>query len=394
MAINLEILVGTYEEFLLGYRIRTTRSSKDTRKFDMYQSFSTHSHTSSIRAVASNGKFIASGGADDRICLYDLEKRQTIDDLYIHDGTINSIEFTPCGSYLISAGSDGKMSFIKSSNWKVDKIFEKAHKGSSVNFISIHPSGKLALSIGSDLILRTWNLVNGRQAFATSLKNKSFGNMIDFVQWSPSGDYFLVAGKDTIEVWSTEQAEVISTKKSEARPTAVTWLTDSDILVGMDSGKLLFFNWEDESEDATLCEIYDNRIKAMKYIDGFLVTASSAGELNVWKVILEDKVEIDMICGIDIGCRVICIDVIDLAKAGIANEVKDENEEELKKTKIQNSFKTSGSVIVEIDDREVIATPSTVSKKRKSIVNSTSKKQNKKNRASTRLSNGFIEEDC
>lgn len=55
----------------------------------MYQSFSTHSHTGSIRSVTSNGKMVASGGADDRICLYDLEKRLEIDDLYIHDGTIN-----------------------------------------------------------------------------------------------------------------------------------------------------------------------------------------------------------------------------------------------------------------------------------------------------------------
>lgn len=377
----------------------------------MFQSFSTHSHTSSIRTVASNGKFVASGGADDRICLYNLEKRQAIDDLYIHDGTINSLEFTPCGNYLVSGGSDGKMSFVKSSNWKVDKVFEKAHKGSSVNFISVHPSGKLALSIGSDLILRTWNLINGRQAFATSLKNKAFGTTVDFVQWSPSGDYFLVAGKDTIEVWSTEQAEVIATKKSEARPTAVSWLSDSDILVGMDNGKLLFFNWEDEEEEATLCEIYDNRVKAMKYLDGFLVTASSNGELNIWKVILEDKVEIDMICGVNIGCRLICLDIIDLAKAGLVSEVKDEDQEELKRTQVKQLFKTSGAVVVEIDDDEEAPTPS----KNKSNLNkrkldtpkakstpqtsqakSTPQTSNKKKskRASVRLSNGFVEEDC
>lgn len=377
----------------------------------MFQSFSTHSHTSSIRTVASNGKFVASGGADDRICLYNLEKRQAIDDLYIHDGTINSLEFTPCGNYLVSGGSDGKMSFVKSSNWKVDKVFEKAHKGSSVNFISVHPSGKLALSIGSDLILRTWNLINGRQAFATSLKNKAFGTTVDFVQWSPSGDYFLVAGKDTIEVWSTEQAEVIATKKSEARPTAVSWLSDSDILVGMDNGKLLFFNWEDEEEEATLCEIYDNRVKAMKYLDGYLVTASSNGELNIWKVILEDKVEIDMICGVNIGCRLICLDIIDLAKAGLVSEVKDEDQEELKRTQVKQLFKTSGAVVVEIDDDEEAPTPS----KNKSNLNkrkldtpkakstpqtlkakSTPQTSNKKKskRASVRLSNGFVEEDC
>lgn len=298
------------------------------------------------------------------------------------------------------------MTFIKTSNWKVDKVFEKAHKGSSVNFISLHPSGKLALSIGSDLILRTWNLINGRQAFATSLKNKAIGNTIDFVHWSPSGDYFLLSGKEIVEIWSTEQAEVVATKKCEARPTALCWLSDSDILIGMDNGKLLFFNWEDEQEDATLCEIYESRIKAMKYIDGFLVTASSGGELNVWKVILGDKVEIDMICGIEVGCRLICIDIIDLAKAGLANEVKDEEQEELKKTQIKSQFKTSGNVVVEIDDDGDEQTPSKSTKKRQNETpkapQSSKKRQNetpqsskkkKKNRSSN-IVNGFVEEDC
>lgn len=102
--------------------------------------------------------------------------------MFLHDGTINSLAFVPDGSYLISGGADGKMNFIKTANWKVDKVFAKAHKG-SVNYVSVHPSGKLALSIGSDLVLRTWNLINGRQAFATSLKNKSLGSTVDLVVW-------------------------------------------------------------------------------------------------------------------------------------------------------------------------------------------------------------------
>lgn len=368
----------------------------------MFQSFSTHSHTSSIRTVASSGKTVASGGADDRICIYDLEKRRAIDDIYVHNGTINSLGFVPDGSYLITGGADGKMSFIKTSNWKIDKVFERAHKGSSVNYISVHPSGKLALSIGGDMTLRTWNLINGRQAFVTSLKNKSLGNVIDFVEWSTTGEYFAITGKDSVEVWSTDKAEVVATKKCEARPTAVCWMSDSDLLVGMENGKLLFFNWEDEDEEATLCEIYESRIKAMKYIDGFLATASSSGELNLWKVNNDEKVEIDMICGIDVGCRLICLDIVELSKAGIEPEIKDEEEQEEKKTQVRQ-LKTSGTVTIEVDDEN----SEDEAEKNKSLKTNSSKKRkslqpakvqtpssNKKKRQSVRLSNGFVEEDC
>ena len=40
---------------------------------------------------------------------------------------------------------------------------------SAVTLMSIHPNGKLALTVGTDATLRTWNLVKGRQAYATNL---------------------------------------------------------------------------------------------------------------------------------------------------------------------------------------------------------------------------------
>lgn len=297
------------------------------------------------------------------------------------------------------------MAFIKTSNWKVDKVFEKAHKGSAVNYISIHPSSKLALSIGADMTLRTWNLINGRQAFATSLKNKSIGNIVDFVAWSTTGEYFAITGKDTVEVWSTDKAEVVATKKCDARPSSLCWISDSDLLVGMDNGKLLFFNWEDETEEATLCDIYETRIKAMKYLDGFLATASSSGELNLWKVTVDEKVEMEMICGIDVGCRLICLDIAQLSQATIEQDVKDEDDEEAKKTQVRQ-LKTSGSVTVEIesDDSEDEETKRNTSinkgsaKKRKNQptkpVQTPQNSNKKKKHQSVRLSNGFVEEDC
>lgn len=38
-----------------------------------------------------------------------------------------------------------------------------------VNCISIHPTGKLALSVSKDMTLRTWNLIKGRSAYVTNL---------------------------------------------------------------------------------------------------------------------------------------------------------------------------------------------------------------------------------
>ena len=200
--------------------------------------------------------------------------------------------------------------------------------------------------------------------------------------WSQTGDYFAITGKDTIEVWDTNQASVISSKKCEARPTALVWISDTDIIVGMDDGKIMFFNWEDEKEEAKIIEIYESRVKAMVFKNGFLATCSSAGELNLWKISSGDKVEMEMIAGIEVGCRLICMDLVEISTEESEQEIKDEVNEE-QKTSVRQ-LKTSGCVTVEIDDK--ILEEKSASKRRK-----TSKPTK---RPSVRLSNGFIEEDC
>ena len=43
------------------------------------------------------------------------------------------------------------------------------HRG-AVSAISVHPSGKMALSVGRDKTLRTWNLMTGKAAYITNIK--------------------------------------------------------------------------------------------------------------------------------------------------------------------------------------------------------------------------------
>ena len=45
-----------------------------------------------------------------------------------------------------------------------------------MNAVTIHPSGKLALSVSKDKTLRTWNLLKGRAAYTTNIKK---GNVLD-----------------------------------------------------------------------------------------------------------------------------------------------------------------------------------------------------------------------
>lgn len=350
----------------------------------MTQTFSTKSHTASIRCVASNGRFVASGGADDRIAIYDFKDRKFVTDLYVHDGTVNSLAFTPDGSHLLTCGADGKINVIKSNNWKLEKCFQKAHKGSAVNHISIHPSGKLALSIGSDCTVRTWNLIKGRQAFATNLKNKSLGNIINFVEFSTSGDQFAVCGEKTVEVWDLAQANVVATKTVKTRISAIAWVSDKDLLIGMEDGKLLAYNYQesddDEDGETLTCDIYKTRIKAMKYRDGFLTTAASDGKVSVWKTItVNDKLEIELASEFNIGCRPIALELL-ISASHV--DVKSEDDEVEVKSTAARVLKTDQKVIVECssasEDEEEPESPPRLQLKRKNQNQQQKKNSNQK----------------
>ena len=54
----------------------------------LVQSFADHSHRASIRSVCANGKFMASGSADETIHVYDMKARKESGMLVHHNGKV------------------------------------------------------------------------------------------------------------------------------------------------------------------------------------------------------------------------------------------------------------------------------------------------------------------
>lgn len=83
--------------------------------------------------------------------------------LTTHNSAVNHLRFTPDATHLLSASSDGSLAAIRTGSWIPEGLWKTPHNNKSVNHITIHPSGKLALTLGADLTLKTWNLIKGRQ---------------------------------------------------------------------------------------------------------------------------------------------------------------------------------------------------------------------------------------
>lgn len=85
------------------------------------------------------------------------------------------------------------------------------------------------------------------QIFTTNLKSKSkLGLTIDFVEFCPTGQNFVLSGSRAVEVWNIDKAGVIKTIPCESKPTALCWLDQNNLLIGLNDGKLVWSHLDRE----------------------------------------------------------------------------------------------------------------------------------------------------
>jgi len=280
----LELVAGSYEQIVFGYKVSTDEKEEWTAKAD----FTHHAHTASISVVASSDRFIVTGSKDETVQVYDMKKRVEHGALLHHDGTITCLEFYGT-AHLLSGGEDGLICVWKTKKWECQKTI-KAHQG-HVTSLSVHPSGKLALSVGTDKTLRTWNLIDGRSAFIKNIKQNAH-----IVRWSPDGDKYVVVINDKIDIYDLETASVTGTITNPKRISSIKFLTNSKLAVAGDDEmvRLCDVNTQKWLGDFKAHEI---RVKALETVTVedycVLVTASNDGFIKMWKLHLKEDEELE-----------------------------------------------------------------------------------------------------
>ncbi|KAF8517941.1 WD40 repeat-like protein [Hysterangium stoloniferum] len=195
-----KIIAGSYEKLLYGLEAAFAQDGDPgSSKLELKPIFIFPAHVSCVKAVAaspSGGKWLATGSSDEIIKVWDLRRRKEIGGLMHHEGSITYLTF-PSRSHLLSASEDGTICLFHARDWSVLRTL-KGHKG-RVNCVAVHPSGKLALSVGEDRTLRMWDLMRGKGSASTKI-----GKEGEVVCWSPSGLRFAVQTGKAIDLFSTK----------------------------------------------------------------------------------------------------------------------------------------------------------------------------------------------
>lgn len=300
MGTGVEVIVGSYEQVVFGYRVCPAAG----QEWGLEPVFTHHAHTACLSTVASNEQFVATGSKDETVQLYNMRTRTEHGALLHHDGTISCLEFGS-SSHLLSGGEDGLLCVWSTKTWECLKSI-KAHAG-HVTSLSVHPSGKLALSVGTDKKLRTWNLIEGRAAFTKNIKQNA-----QIVQWSPVGNKYAVVVNDHVDIYDLESASIIGTLGHSKRISSVRFLKNELLAVAGDDEHVRVY---DLTSEKCICEFkaHENRVKALGSFEMdnlcVLVTASNDGFIKLWDFSAERQEAVCLLGQVNTTARLTCLSV-------------------------------------------------------------------------------------
>lgn len=314
-----EILLGTYEAFVLGYKLSEDRKPK------LETSIADHAHAGSIRCITAADKFLITSGGDEIVKIFNLRNRSEHGTLGHQDGMINAMKFYDKKN-LITCGEDGKICILRTGSWKVEKTLLSHTMG--VIDIAVHPSGKLALTIGKDRKLVTWNLIKGRKAFVTNIKE-----VADFVRWSPDGQRYLVGFYKHVDVYSMADASIEFSVKLNGRSNDVAFLDDTTFALAGEMPHIEIYSLVTK-ELLHKFEAHETRVRCLAFIQpSCLVSGSNDGLIKVWKVTRDgDTFDIIQDGSADTKCRITSMQVHKVPKvAATVIDVKPEDVEAVAK---------------------------------------------------------------
>ncbi|KIY70261.1 WD40 repeat-like protein [Cylindrobasidium torrendii FP15055 ss-10] len=281
-----KLVAGSYEKLLYGLEGTIAEDSTFTLK----PIFIFPAHVSCIKAVASSphgGKWLATGSTDEIIKVWDLRRRKEVGGLMHHEGSITHLSF-PSRSHLMSASQDGTLCLFRARDWAVLRSL-KGHKG-PVNGIAVHPSGKVAVSVGKDRTLRLWDLMRGRGVASTKL-----GKEGELVRWSTDGKLLAVQALSNIDIFNAEMTLLHSIKHpSRIHDIKFCKRVENDsqvLLVGAEDKKVSVYTFkdvEDPSNPPILVASFVGHGNRVKAIDTLVVAIPSSSTTTVISTVSSD----------------------------------------------------------------------------------------------------------
>ncbi|MBY0558220.1 protein kinase [Hyphomicrobium sp.] len=162
-------------------------------------------HENAVQALATDaaGQWIASGGADRAIRVWNAETRETRRIYRNNSDFISQLGFSPDGSMLVAGGLDGSIRLLSMSSYRMQRTL--TGHSARITSLAFSSSDDLMASASEDGVVRIRSLKRLR----TYIPLTGTGSGAKAVAFSNDGRTLLTGGQDgVIRMWSLPEAQI------------------------------------------------------------------------------------------------------------------------------------------------------------------------------------------
>jgi WD40 repeat protein len=241
-------------------------------------------HTSAVNAVAVSPdlRFAISGGADDRINIWNIEQHLLVASIEAGLGGVNTVAFTPDGRHIIGAG---ELDEVKVWDFDTARLLYSftGHEG-NIQDLAVSQDGRRLLAAGSGAVATLWSFETGEvvQQF------EGHSDWIRGVDFSPDGQQIVTASDDNLVfVW-----DVASGQKLREYAGHSNWVLD--VAFSPDGNRVLSASadqtvrlWDaDTTEDIAEFTNYTDWVRSVSFSpDGkYALSADDNNFVKIWNI--------------------------------------------------------------------------------------------------------------
>eukprot|EP01084_Bolivina_argentea_P077256 140078_1 len=169
-------------------------------------------HRSEIKDINffhfNNGtQLIISSSSDSNVKIWDIRNKTSIKTFKGHTNAVNCIDFSPDGSWIVSADCIGHTKL-----WDISttKCFHEFHDKQSINDVLFHPE-ELVLATAVGKIVRFWDLETMKHISRTSKVTTPIKKILFPQNNDESNQYIISASNQSLRIWQYEPLPVYCT---------------------------------------------------------------------------------------------------------------------------------------------------------------------------------------